>query len=117
MTTAPSRFIRLAMFCLWGAAGSVGPFSLQMAVAQQKPKLAELDPALDVNLGFSGNGRMDQAVGAHLVQVDAAAYLIDCLPNMQPAQVTGKCIPLIQQLRRVKPDTPILRAALAPTNN
>jgi GDSL-like Lipase/Acylhydrolase family/N-terminus of Esterase_SGNH_hydro-type len=61
-----------------------------------------------VNLGFSGNGRMDQAVGEFLVQVDAAAYVIDCLPNMQPDQVREKCIPLVKQLRATKPKTPIV---------
>ncbi|TDU66069.1 SGNH-like hydrolase/esterase family protein [Prosthecobacter fusiformis] len=61
-----------------------------------------------VNLGFSGNGRMDAAVGDYLVQVDAAAYVIDCLPNMQPAMVTEKTIPLVKQLRAAKPNTPII---------
>lgn len=61
-----------------------------------------------VNLGFSGNGRMDQAVGEFLVQVDAAAYVIDCLPNMQPDQVREKCIPLVKQIRAAKPKTPIV---------
>jgi hypothetical protein len=61
-----------------------------------------------VNLGFSGNGRMDTAVGDFLVQVDAAAYVIDCLPNMQPAQVTERTIPLVQQLRAAQPTTPII---------
>jgi len=61
-----------------------------------------------VNLGFSGNGRMDQAVGDYLIQVDAAAYVIDCLPNMQPADVLAKCIPLVKQLRSAKPNVPIV---------
>ena len=61
-----------------------------------------------VNLGFSGNGRMDKAVGDYLVQVDAAVYVIDCLPNMQPADVTAKCIPLVKQIRQSKPKTPIV---------
>jgi hypothetical protein len=61
-----------------------------------------------VNLGFSGNGRMDTAVGDYLVQIDAAVYVIDCLPNMQPAQVTEKCVPLVRQLRAAKPGTPIV---------
>jgi len=61
-----------------------------------------------VNLGFSGNGRMDQAVGEYMAQIDAAAYVIDCLPNMQPADVAAKCVPLVQQLRAAKPDTPII---------
>lgn len=61
-----------------------------------------------VNLGFSGNGRMDKAVGDYLVQVDAACFVIDCLPNMGPADVTAKCVPLVKQLRAAKPDTPII---------
>lgn len=61
-----------------------------------------------VNLGFSGNGRMDTAVGDFLTQVDAAVYVIDCLPNMQPADVTAKCVPLVKQLRAAKPETPIV---------
>lgn len=61
-----------------------------------------------VNLGFSGNGRMDAAVGDYLVKIDAAVYVIDCLPNMQPALVTERTIPLVKQLRAAKPDTPIV---------
>lgn len=61
-----------------------------------------------VNLGFSGNGRMDKAVGDYLIQVDAAAYVIDCLPNMQPKDVAAKCVPLVKQLREARPDTPII---------
>jgi lysophospholipase L1-like esterase len=61
-----------------------------------------------VNLGFSGNGRMDAAVGELLVKIDAAVYVIDCLPNMNAAQVREKCIPLIKQLRAARPDTPIV---------
>ena len=61
-----------------------------------------------VNLGFSGNGRMDKEVGDYLVQIDAAAYVIDCLPNMGPADVAAKCIPLVRQLKAAKPDTPVV---------
>lgn len=61
-----------------------------------------------INLGFSGNGRMDAAVGEYLAQIDAAAYVIDCLPNMQPADVRAKCGPLVQQLRKARPETPII---------
>jgi hypothetical protein len=61
-----------------------------------------------VNLGFSGNGKMDIAVADYLVQIDAAIYVIDCLPNMQPAEVTAKCAPLVKRLRAAKPRTPIV---------
>ena len=61
-----------------------------------------------INLGFSGNGRMDAAVGEFLVKIDAAAYVIDCLPNMQPAAVREKCAPLVKLIRAARPDTPII---------
>lgn len=61
-----------------------------------------------VNLGFSGNGRMETAVGEFLVRIDAAAFVIDCLPNMQPAAVTERCVPLVEQIRAVHPTTPIV---------
>ncbi len=61
-----------------------------------------------INLGFSGNGRMDAAVGELLVKIDAAVFVIDCLPNMDAAAVREKCPPLVKQLRAAHPTTPIL---------
>lgn len=61
-----------------------------------------------INLGFSGNGRMDAAVGELLVKIDAAVFVIDCLPNMGAAAVREKCIPLVNQLRAAHPLTPIV---------
>jgi hypothetical protein len=60
-----------------------------------------------VNLGFSGNGRMDAAIGELLVQIDAAGYVIDCVGNMAVGDITRKCIALVNQLRAVRPATPI----------
>ncbi len=61
-----------------------------------------------LNVGFSGNGRMDTAVGDLLAEIDAAVYVIDCLPNMGPADVAAKCLPLVKQLRAAHPNTPIV---------
>jgi hypothetical protein len=61
-----------------------------------------------INLGFSGNGRMDAAVGDLLVTIDAAVFVIDCLPNMGAALVRERTIPLVKQLRAARPDTPIV---------
>jgi hypothetical protein len=61
-----------------------------------------------INLGFSGNGRMDAAVGEFLTRVDAAVFVIDCLPNMNAALVRERCIPLVKQLRAARPDVPIV---------
>ena len=61
-----------------------------------------------VNLGFSGNGKMHTEVGDYLTRIDAAAYVIDCLPNMNAEMVEERCVPLVKQIRSKKPDTPII---------
>mgnify|MGYP002623244755 CR=1 FL=1 len=61
-----------------------------------------------VNLGFSGNGKMDASVGELLARVDAAVYVIDCLPNMNAELVSQRAVPLVKQLRQARPDTPIV---------
>ncbi len=61
-----------------------------------------------VNLGFSGNGKMDAAVGDYLAKVEAAVYVIDCLPNMNATEVRAKCIPLVKQLKTAHPETPVV---------
>jgi lysophospholipase L1-like esterase len=60
------------------------------------------------NLGFSGNGRMEPEVGALLAELDPCVYAIDCLPNMDEETVSERAAPLVRQLRRARPDTPIL---------
>ena len=61
-----------------------------------------------INLGFSGNGRMEPEVGALLAELDPAVYVIDCLPNMIGREVAERTVPLVNQLRAAHPDTPIL---------
>jgi hypothetical protein len=61
-----------------------------------------------VNLGFSGNGKMEPEVGALLAELDPAVYVIDCLPNMIGSEVAERTVPLVNQLRTAHPDTPIL---------
>lgn len=61
-----------------------------------------------VNLGFSGNGRMESEVGKFLIELDPSVFVIDCLPNLNPQRVTERCEPLVRQLREARPNTPIL---------
>ncbi len=61
-----------------------------------------------INLGFSGNGRMEEAVARHVATLDAAAFVIDCLPNMNSQQVRERAAPLVRQLRRARPNAHIL---------
>ena len=60
-----------------------------------------------INLGFSGNGRMESEVGALLSELDPCAFAVDCLPNMQEETVAERAVPLVRQLRTARPGTPI----------
>ncbi|HZZ78296.1 MAG TPA: SGNH/GDSL hydrolase family protein [Gemmataceae bacterium] len=61
-----------------------------------------------VNLGFSGNGRMEPEVVSLIGEIDASVYVIDCVPNMSAKEVAAKTEPLVRMLRKAKPNTPIL---------
>ena len=61
-----------------------------------------------INLGFSGNGRMEPEVTALMAELDAAVYVIDCCPNLGGDQTAERTRPLVNQLRAAHPDTPIV---------
>jgi lysophospholipase L1-like esterase len=62
-----------------------------------------------VNLGFSGNGRMEAAVAELLTEIDAAAFVIDCLPNLSTgAEVHERTLKLVEILRRGRPGVPVI---------
>ena len=61
-----------------------------------------------INLGFSGNGRMEPEVTALIAELDAAVYVIDCCPNLGGAETAKLTKPLVQQLRAARPNTPIV---------
>ena len=43
-----------------------------------------------------------------LAELDVAAYVINCAPNMTPALIAERAGPLVRQLRKAHPETPIL---------
>ena len=61
-----------------------------------------------INLGFSGNGKMEPEMADLLAELDPAVYSLDCLPNMTAAEVTERVEPFVRTLRKAHPKTPIL---------
>lgn len=61
-----------------------------------------------VNLGFSGNGKMEMEVVELMAEIDASCFVIDCLPNLEPKEVAERTEPLVRKLREARPKTPIL---------
>lgn len=43
-----------------------------------------------------------------LADTEARFYVIDCLPNMKPDEVSERTIPLVELIRAERPDTPIV---------
>ena len=37
-----------------------------------------------INLGFSGNGKLEKEVLNYIIEQDARIYILDCLPNLTP---------------------------------
>jgi len=61
-----------------------------------------------INLGFSGNGRMEPEMANLLAELDPSVYVLDCLPNMNGQTIAERVAPFVERLRRAHPKTPIL---------
>lgn len=66
-----------------------------------------------VNLGFSGNGKLETEVLDFITQIEAKLYVLDCLPNMTgPAMsnafVSKRIAEAVRQIQLKRPGIPIL---------
>ena len=61
-----------------------------------------------INLGFSGNGRMDRIMADEIAKVPASVYVIDCLANCDYAIVRDSTEYFIRTIAQANPKTPIL---------
>ncbi len=61
-----------------------------------------------INLGFSGNGRMEPEMADLVAELDPAVFVLDCLPNMEWEMVRERTEPFVKKLREKHPETPIL---------
>lgn len=61
-----------------------------------------------INLGFSGNGKLDLEVAEAMAGIDASCFVIDCLPNVNVEQMKEKYIRFLEIIRAKRPNIPIL---------
>lgn len=61
-----------------------------------------------INLGFSGSGKMEIEMAELAAELEASVYVLDCLWNMSPDQVSERVAPFVNLLRSRRPDTPIV---------
>ena len=61
-----------------------------------------------INLGFSGNGKMEPEMANLLAELDPSVYVLDCLPNMNAEEIRERVEPFVRKLRAAHPQTPIV---------
>jgi lysophospholipase L1-like esterase len=73
----------------------------------------ELDRPL-INLGFSGNGQLENSVIDLLTEIDAKIYVLDCLPNLTAGsgfsaeEVEKRIVSSVKRIQQRRPGVPIL---------
>jgi len=66
-----------------------------------------------INLGFSGNARLDSEVIDLMSEIEAKVFVLDCLPNLAsaefpPEMIKNKILTAVTKLRQQRKFTPIL---------
>jgi len=69
-----------------------------------------------IAVALIGMGKMGRALSSLapergfrvVAELDPAVFVLDCLPNMGPAQVTERTLPGVKIIREAHPTTPIL---------
>src|SRR5690606_7058526 len=61
-----------------------------------------------LNFGVSGNAKMELEVAKVIAQMDMDAFILDCVPNTSPEQVTARTANLVKTIRAKHPGVPII---------
>ena len=61
-----------------------------------------------INLGFSGNGKMELPLAELIGELSPSVIAVDCLPNMNAQLVKERAEPFVIKLRELQPETPIV---------
>lgn len=64
-----------------------------------------------INLGFSGNGRLEPEITSLIAEKEAAVFVLDCLPNLMifsETEAKDKILKAVETIRSKHPLTPIV---------
>ena len=67
-----------------------------------------------INLGFSGNGRLEPELIEAMIEIEAALYILDCLPNLwnektySDDELQSRIIDSVRKIREENAEAPIL---------
>ncbi|MDO5553859.1 MAG: SGNH/GDSL hydrolase family protein [Planctomycetia bacterium] len=69
------------------------------------------------NFGSDGSGRMEESVAHFFAELDPCVYILDCLPNMDAAQIDANTERFVRILKEAHPDTPVILVEDRPFDN
>ncbi|MHB9031270.1 MAG: SGNH/GDSL hydrolase family protein [Candidatus Latescibacterota bacterium] len=104
---APARRDRIKPIVFYGTSITQGGCASRPGMAATAIVGRDLDVPV-INLGFSGSGKMEPAIGDLLAELDPSVYVLDCLWNMDSEMVKERVEPFVRKLRRARPGIPIL---------
>jgi hypothetical protein len=70
-----------------------------------------------INLGFSGQAKMEPELADLMAELEAKIFILDALPNMDPSLVRERTEKFIRILRKAHPATPIVMVEDRPHTN
>ncbi len=103
----PSADERKKLVVFYGTSITQGACASRPGMASTAIAGRRLDVPV-INLGFSGNGRMEPEMARLLGELDPSVYVLDCLWNMTPEMVSERVEPFVKILRETRPGTPIV---------
>lgn len=61
-----------------------------------------------INLGISGNAKMEKAAAKMVADVQADAFVLDCVPNPSPEQIKERAEDFVKTVRAKHPKAPVI---------
>lgn len=61
-----------------------------------------------INIGMSGSAKMEPSVVAMVNDVEADAYLLDCIPNASVQQIKDRTMNMVMAIQKAHPGKPII---------
>lgn len=104
---APERYQSMKHIVFYGTSIVQGGCAARPGMAYPSIIGRTLDVPV-INLGFSGNGKMEPEMAKLLAQLDPSVYVLDALPNNNAAETAERLDPLVKALRVAHPSTPIV---------
>ncbi len=71
-------------------------------------RLSRLTGLHFINFGLSGSAKMERPVAGLVAEIDADAYILDCVPNSSPDEITQRTSYLVNSIKTRHPKAPVI---------